>query len=123
MKCPRCAQETPARAKFCLECGMHLGAVSVTPDSSHSDREGNDDVRQALAEAVDQQTATAEILHVISSSPNDVQPVFDAIVRNAVDLCHGNFGAVYRYDASLLHLVAHHNIVGEALEHLRQRSP
>ena len=44
---------------------------------------------QALSEALDQQTATSEILQVISSSPTNVQPVFDTIVLNAVRLCDG----------------------------------
>jgi GAF domain-containing protein len=76
-----------------------------------------------VTQSLEQQTATSEILRVIASSPTDVQPVFDAIVANAVRLCRGNFGAVHRYDGELLHLAAHHNIAGEALEYLRQLSP
>jgi signal transduction histidine kinase/putative methionine-R-sulfoxide reductase with GAF domain len=76
-----------------------------------------------VTEALEQQTATSEILRVISSSPTDVQPVFDVIVASAVRLCHGNVGALHRYDGTSLHLVAHHNIAGEALEYLRQLSP
>ena len=58
-----------------------------------------------VTEALEQQTATAEILRVISSSPTDVQPVFDTIVSSAVRLCDGLFGALYRFDGELLHLV------------------
>jgi hypothetical protein len=56
------------------------------------------------AEALEQQTATADILRVISRSPNDIQPVFDAIVQNAVKLCEGLFGTVLRLDGDRLHL-------------------
>src|SRR5262249_46973261 len=65
-------------------------------------------------EALDRQTATAEILRVISSSPTDVQPVFDVIIRNAVQLCDGLFGCLFRFDGERLHLVAHHNFTPEA---------
>src|SRR5262249_23280752 len=66
---------------------------------------------------------TGEILGVISSSPTDVQPVFDAIVRSAVSLCNGTFSALYRFDGKLLHLVAHHNFTPEALEAARRIYP
>jgi GAF domain-containing protein len=63
-----------------------------------------------LAEALDQQTATSEILRVIASSPTDVQPVFDAIVANAAQLCGAEFSAVMRFEGGLLHLVAVNNM-------------
>src|SRR4249919_2141212 len=57
-------------------------------------------------EAREQQKATAEILRVIRTSPADVQPVFETIVRNAVSLCGGLFANVFRFDGDLLHFVA-----------------
>src|SRR5262249_60207689 len=54
-----------------------------------------------LTEALDQQTATSEILRVISGSRTDLQPVFDTIVRNAVRLCGASHGGVYEYDGEL----------------------
>src|SRR5262249_6913728 len=62
-----------------------------------------------LTEALEQQTATSEILRVISSSPTDAQPVFEAIVRSASRLCGGEYAIVTRYDGGLLHLAAQHN--------------
>ena len=59
------------------------------------------------AKALEQQTATSEILRVISSSPTDLQPVLDAIAASAVRLCDGLFGAVYQFDGQLIHFVAH----------------
>ena len=59
---------------------------------------------RSLTEALEQQTATAEILRVIARSPTDVQPVFDTIVQSAVRLCEGRRrGAVYRFDGELVH--------------------
>ncbi len=60
-----------------------------------------------LTETLEQQTATGEILRVISSSPTDVQPVFDTIAQNARRLCDAEFCAVFRFDGRLLHFVAH----------------
>jgi two-component system, NtrC family, sensor kinase len=76
-----------------------------------------------VTEALEQQTATAEILRVISSSQTDVQPVFDTIVRNAVRLCDGLFSALFQFDGELLHLVAQHNYTPEALEAARRIYP
>ena len=59
-----------------------------------------------VSEALEQQTATSEVLRVISSSPTDLQPVFDAIVDSAVRLVRGLSGAVYQYDGEFVHQVA-----------------
>ena len=81
------------------------------------------DLRTELAQAREQQAATSEILRVIASSPGDVQPVFDAIVRNAVRLCDGLFGAVFRFDGELMHLAADHNYTPKAHQALQQMLP
>jgi len=64
------------------------------------------DLHQELTEAREQQAATSEILRVISSSPTDVQPVFDVIVQRAVHLCGARFGRVYRYRPHTAHVAA-----------------
>src|SRR5262249_47734886 len=74
-------------------------------------------------EALEQQTATSEILRVISSSPTDVQPVFDTIVKSAVRLCDGVFSGLYRFDGDLIHQVAQHNYRPEALDAARRVLP
>jgi signal transduction histidine kinase/putative methionine-R-sulfoxide reductase with GAF domain len=76
-----------------------------------------------LTESLEQKTATSEILRVISSSPTDVQPVFDTIARSAVRLCGGIFGAVFRFDGELVHLVAHHNFTPGVLDLLGRMYP
>jgi GAF domain-containing protein/DNA-binding response OmpR family regulator len=76
-----------------------------------------------LSVALEQQTATSEILRVISQSQTDVQPVFDTIVRSAVRLCDGLFSALLQFDGELLHHVAQHNYTPEALEQARRLYP
>ena len=79
-----------------------------------------------LREALEQQTATSEILSVISISATDVQPVFDTIVKNATQLCEGSGASVVRYDGELVHLVAQYNISAEnrdAMQRLFPRLP
>ncbi|HXA98810.1 MAG TPA: GAF domain-containing protein, partial [Candidatus Dormibacteraeota bacterium] len=69
-----------------------------------------------LTEALEQQTATSEILRVISRSPTDAQPVFDTIVASAARLCEAEFSAVARFEGGLLHLVAVNNMSPEETE-------
>ena len=75
-------------------------------------------------EALEQQTATAEILRVISSSPSDIAPVFESILDNASRLCDSPLSAIFRYDGKLVDIVATRNWPDEAaLEVLRTRYP
>ena len=78
---------------------------------------------EQISEAFERQTATAVILGVISRSPTDVQPVFDAIVESAVRLCDGVFGTLFQFDGELIHQVAQHNYTAEALEGARRLYP
>jgi GAF domain-containing protein len=61
---------------------------------------------RALTEALEQQTATAEILRIISRSPTDVSPVFDTIATAALKLCRGEAATVISYDGNLLHMMS-----------------
>jgi two-component system, NtrC family, sensor kinase len=74
-----------------------------------------------LRESLQQQTATAEVLRVISSSPGDLEPVFEAMVGNAVKVCDAKFGVMYRYDDNLFRPVARTGIPEALVDFLHQR--
>ena len=69
-----------------------------------------------LTESLERQTATSEVLQVISSSPGDVEPVFQAMLENAVRICDATFGNIYRWDGENLHLVAANNTPGSFVQ-------
>ena len=73
-----------------------------------------------LTELLEQQTATADVLRVISSSPGDLQPVFSTMLENAVRICDAKFGNIYQRDGELLHLAAAHNTPAALAELRRQ---
>jgi two-component system, NtrC family, sensor kinase len=74
-------------------------------------------------EALERQTATADILKVIAGSPTDVQPVFDVIVERAVRLCGARMGRVYRHQAGVIQMVAGHGLSAPGLGKVQQVFP
>jgi GAF domain-containing protein len=80
------------------------------------------EARAALAEALEQQTATSEVLRVISSSPGELKPVFEVMLENATRICAAKFGAMYRYDGEAFHVTAMYN-APPAFEAERRRAP
>src|SRR5262249_25692594 len=74
-----------------------------------------------LRESLDQQTATSEVLGVISSSPGELEPVFQAMLENAVRICEAKFGALYRIDGEKFHFAAEVGTPLEFVEHQRRR--
>jgi GAF domain-containing protein len=75
-----------------------------------------------LSESLEQQTATAEVLRVISSSPGELEPVFQAMLANATRLCDANFGSLYLYEGDAFRIAGMHN-APPAYEKVRRREP
>ena len=76
-----------------------------------------------LGEALEQQTATADVLRVISSSPGDLEPIFQAMLEKAVSICDAQFGTLFRFDGSAFHLAARVNTPAALAEFQKQRGP
>jgi len=92
----------PAKAKGEAELPVARKALKNEASSGRQ-------LEKRLAEALEQQTATSEILRVISTSPTDLQPVFETIAENAVRLCDAAVSGVLRFDGALIHLAAYRN--------------
>jgi signal transduction histidine kinase/regulator of replication initiation timing len=74
-----------------------------------------------LRESLEQQTATSDVLKVISSSPGSLEPVFNAMLENAVRICHAQFGVMHRFVGDEFEAVAMLNIPPDLEEFLRRR--
>ena len=80
------------------------------------------EAREHLAEALEQQTATSEVLQVISSSPGELEPVFQAMLENAIRICEAKFGNMYLRDGEVFRPAAAHNTPSVLVEE-RKRAP
>jgi two-component system, NtrC family, sensor kinase len=120
MQCPQCHHENRSGAKFCEECGTPLTRSSFGAgvfQASYAD------LTAALSDALDRETATSDILRVISRSQTDVQAVFDAIVDSALHLLRGNASTLSRLEGDQIALAAMTSTAGPGDASQRARFP
>ena len=97
--------------------------VPTAPGSINHTPEQFDRLKREHDEALERQTAISEVLGAISSSPTDVQPVFDLIAKTATRLCKAQFSHVFRFDGTLIHFVALHGYSPEAAKEIPRGYP
>jgi len=93
----------------------------TTKAKTHIDRvrAANADLKKRLAEALEQQAATSEVLGVISRSPGQLEPVFQAMLENAVRICEAKFGALYLSEGDAVRMMATSGVSRQLDEELR----
>jgi signal transduction histidine kinase len=121
----RATSRKPAKAQQTIKANR--GAASKAEGNRRVTASSKDTeiarLARELAEARDQQAATDEILRIISSSPRNVQPVFDTIARNFVSLCGSTFGVIFTFDGELVHFAGAYGFSPEQLSGLKAKYP
>jgi GAF domain-containing protein len=100
--------------------GAEIGQVSTFADQAVIAIE-NTRLLNELRESLDRQTATADVLRVISSSPGELEPVFQAMLENAVRICEAKFGALFRFQGNTFELAAEVDMPQEYVEFFRRQ--
>ncbi len=77
------------------------------------------DLKKQLSESLERETATSQVLGVISSSPGELEPVFQTMLANATRLCEASFGVLYRFDGHLFHAEAMQDVSPAFADYLR----
>ena len=104
------ARRVPASGKAAKQ-GRRKGAKPRAANTRARDRSANAaELQKQLAEALQRQAASAEVLKIISSSPGDMKPVFEAILVNALRICDAKFGHVLLYDGERFHATHLHDV-------------
>ena len=105
--------------------GAHLVGVGRRPSASGRNvsfsRKTSVAFKLGDAGVTKQQTATSEVLKVISSSPGELDPVFQAMLANATRICEANFGMMYRYDDGAFHPAALLNVPAALAKYVQDR--
>src|SRR4051794_32291878 len=100
----RCAESSSKSAKKPRLARARRSPRKVKPKSSAQNAQTRiDALERELAAARGEQTATSEVLNVISRSPGELEPVFDSVLENAVRICEANFGTLYSFDGQKFH--------------------
>jgi signal transduction histidine kinase/predicted component of type VI protein secretion system len=116
-------ETTKLKGRNALPVARHRGPTAADLQKQLDQRTRElADAQKHLAEALEQQTATSEVLQVISSSPGELEPVFQAMLANAARICEAKFGSMYLNEGSAFRTVAMHN-APPALAEMRRRNP
>lgn len=99
---------------------VSTGALSNEP---HDQARQLAELRKQLAEALEQQAATSEVLRIIAASSGDLEPVFDAMLRNATQICSAEFASLFRFENGTPQRLASLNVPSALTEFLRRGIP
>jgi adenylate cyclase len=99
------------------------GSAARLPNAAADQASELVELRKQLAEALEQQTATSEVLRVIAASSGDLEPVFDSMLRNATRICNAEFASLFRFENGTPQRLASLNVPSALTEFLRGGIP